>query len=65
MLNLSNGEVFIMSTAKRTLEYLKNNAITQQELAQKLGVSKQYLNQVLNEKRHPIKLLLELEKIID
>lgn len=54
-----------MSTAKRTLEYLKNNAITQQELAQQLGVSKQYLNQVLNEKRHPIKLLLELEKIID
>lgn len=50
---------------KSTLEYLKNNAMTQADLATKLGVSKQYLNQFLNGKRDSIKLELAIRKIID
>lgn len=64
MMNIG-GISHVYDIQKSTLEYLKNNAMTQADLATKLGVSKQYLNQFLNGKRDSIKLELAIRKIID
>lgn len=56
-----------MSTTKLrndTKQYLKNNNLTQQDLANKLGISKQYLYQFLTGRRDSITIELQLRDII-
>lgn len=46
------------------LLYLKNNAMSQQDLADQLGISKQYLNQYLNGQRDDVRLEIKIKEII-
>lgn len=59
------GTLHMYDIRKKTLKYLKYNAVSQTELATKLGVSKQYLSQFLLGETDSIKLELALRKIVD